>query len=318
MRSFSYCFPMQKNIYLVYLLTLLAVSFWGISYVWMKVVFEFYGPVTTMFLRLSLSSVLLYSLLWFMGKREKIDRKDYGSFIWLSIFSPFFYFIGESFGLQLVSPTIAAVIIATIPVFTPFLGYIAFGEKLTRINILGFFISFTGVMIMVLDFEFRFSASPRGVLLLFFAVVSALINILFLKKLAMKYSSATIIKTQNLLGALFFLPLFLIIDFQDFKTIRPSSEAIWALIKLAIFASTLAFMFYTIAVRNIGVARTSIFANLIPVCTAVFSFFLLGEKIDFSKILGIIIVISGLMLSQFARLKKKSKGTDTLPNPPAS
>jgi len=307
---------MQKNIYLVYLLTLLAVSFWGISYVWMKVVFEFYGPITTMFLRLTISSIFLFPLLGLLGKKEKIQKQDYLSFVWLSLFSPFFYFIGESFGLSLVTPTIAAVIIATIPVFTPFLGYIAFGEKLTRINILGFFISFTGVMIMVLDFEFKFSASPPGVLLLFFAVISALINILFLKKLAMKYSSVTIIKTQNLLGALFFLPLFLIFDFQEFVYIRPSAEAIWALLKLAVFASTLAFMFYTIAVRNIGVARTSIFANLIPVCTAIFSFFLLGEKIDASKIIGITIVISGLMLTQISRLRKNKNTTDHIP--PAS
>lgn len=304
---------MQKNVYLVYFLTMLAVSFWGISYVWMKVVFEYYGPITTMFLRLTLSSIFLFSMLGLLGKSEKIQKNDYLSFVWLSLFSPFFYFIGESFGLHLVSPTIAAVIIATIPVFTPFLGYVAFGEKLTKLNILGFFISFIGVLIMVLDFEFRFSASPRGVLLLFFAVISALINILFLKKLAMKYSSATIIKTQNLLGAIFFLPLFLIFDYRDFIVTRPSADAIWALLKLAIFASTLAFMFYTIAVRNIGVARTSIFANLIPVCTAIFSFFLLGEKIDASKILGIIIVISGLMLTQMARLRKKKK---TIINPP--
>lgn len=298
---------MQRNIYLVYLLTILAISFWGISYVWMKVVFEYYSPSATMFFRLVLSSVLLYSLLGLFGKKEKIRREDYVSFFWLSLFSPFFYFIGESFGLQLVSPTIAAVIIATIPVFTPFLGYIAFGEKLSGINILGFFISFTGVLIMVLDFEFKFSASPRGVLLLFFAVFSALVNIIFLKKLAMKYSSATIIKTQNLLGAIFFLPVFLIFDFQDFIITRPSTEAIWALIKLAVFASSLAFIFFTISVRNIGIARTSIFANLIPVFTAVFSFYLLGEKIDLSKIIGIVVVISGLMLTQLTRLKKRQE-----------
>ncbi|MFN2395603.1 MAG: DMT family transporter [Bacteroidales bacterium] len=296
---------MKKNIYLVYLLTLLAISFWGISYVWMKVVFEYYSPSATMFLRLVLSSVFLYLFLGFFWKKEKIQKQDYMSFFWLSLFSPFFYFIGESFGLELVSPTIAAVIIATIPVFTPFLGYIAFGEKLTKLNVIGFFISFSGVMIMVLDFEFRFSASPKGVLLLFLAVASALAHMIFLKKLAFKYSSGTIIKTQNLLGAIFFLPVVLIFDFQDFITTRPSSEAIWALIKLAIFASTLAFIFFTFSVRNIGIARTSIFANLIPVFTAIFSFFLLGENIDLSKIIGILVVISGLMLSQLTKIKKK-------------
>lgn len=301
---------MQKNIYLVYLLTLLAVAFWGISYVWMKVVFEYYEPITTMFLRLSLSSVFLYIFLTLTGKKEKIKKEDYLSFVILSFFSPFCYFIGESFGLKFVSPTIAAVIIATIPVLTPFLAYVAFRERLAFINIIGFIISFFGVTIMVLDFEFRFSASPMGVALLFFAVLSALVNIVFLKKLAMKYSSTTIIKVQNILGAIFFLPLFLIFDFSHFVTVKPTPELVWALLKLAIFASTLAFMFYTIAVRNIGVARTSIFANLIPVCTAIFSYFLIGEKIDLSKILGIIIVISGLMLTQIAKLRKRKELTE--------
>lgn len=301
---------MTRNVYVVYLLTLLAVAFWGISYVWMKVVFIYYGPITTMFLRLSISSALLVFILHLMGKKEKVQKQDYLSFVVLSFFSPFCYFIGESFGLLHVSPTIAAVIIATIPVLTPLLGYLAFSERLTVLNIAGFFISFAGVSIMILDFEFRFSASPVGVLLLFFAVVSALVNIIFLKKLAMKYSSTTIIKVQNMLGALFFLPLFLIFDFREFTMVRPTAELIWALLKLSVFASTLAFMFYTIAVRQIGVARTAVFSNLIPVCTAIFSYFLLRESIDLSKILGIIIVISGLYLSQSKRLKNKATHKD--------
>ena len=295
---------MQKSNYLVYVLTLSAVAFWGLSYVWMKVVFQYYDPITTMFIRLSLASVFMYTLLAIMGKKEKIQKEDYPAFLALSFFSPFCYFIGESFGLKLVSPTIAAVIIATIPVFTPFLGHFAFGEKITKLNIAGFAISFSGVMIMVLDFEFRFSASPAGVMLLFFAVAAALANILFLKRLAMKYSSTTIIKTQNLLGALFFLPLFLIFDYQKFIQVQPTGELVWALLKLSVFASTLAFMFYTISVRKIGVARTSIFSNLIPVCTAVFAFFLLGEKIDASKIVGMVVVISGLLLTQSLKLSK--------------
>ena len=296
---------MQRNVFLVYILTLMAIAFWGISYVWMKVVFQYYEPITTMFLRLCLSSVFLFILLKIMGKNEKVKREDYLSFVVLSFFSPFCYFLGESFGLKFVSPTVAAVIIATIPVFTPMLGYFAFHERLTWLNILGFIISFTGVVIMVLDFEFRFSASPKGVLLLFFAVFSALVNIIFLKKLALKYSSTTIIKVQNFLGALFFMPLFFIFDFSYFITVKPTSEVIWALIKLAVFASTLAFIFFTISVRRIGIARTSIFANLIPVFTAIFSYFLLRESIDLSKIMGIIIVISGLLLSQSARWRRK-------------
>jgi drug/metabolite transporter (DMT)-like permease len=303
---------MQKNLLVVYSLAILAVAFWGFSYVWMKVVYDYYNPITTMFIRLSISSVLLYFMLSVFGKNETIKKEDYKAFAILSFFSPFCYFLAESFGLQLVTPTIAAVIIATIPVFSPLLGYIAFREKLSILNVSGFFISFIGVVVMILDFEFRFSASPRGITLLLFAVLSALINIIFLKKLTLKYSSGTIIKTQNMLGALFFLPLFLIFDFQSFVSVTPTKELIWALLKLSVFASSLAFMFYTISVREIGVAKASVFSNLIPVFTAIFSYLILRETIDLSKILGITIVISGLMLSQSARWMKKKPSEKSL------
>lgn len=293
---------------LVYVAALLAVSFWAFSYVWMKVVYQYYNPLTTMFIRLTLSSLLLYTLLKLMGKQEKIKREDYLSFFILSFFSPFCYFLGESFGLLWVTPTVAAVVIATIPVLSPLLGFLAFRERLSMLNISGFIVSFAGVIIMVLDKDLRFNASPGGLLLLMFAVVSALVNIVYLKRLSRHYSSGTIIKTQNIIGALLFMPLFLIFDFKTFITVKPTGELIWALVMLAVFASTLAFMFYTISVREIGVARAAIFTNLIPVFTAIFSFFFWGELIDMNKIAGIIIVISGLLLSQWAGLMRKMKG----------
>jgi drug/metabolite transporter (DMT)-like permease len=298
--------PAKKT--LVYIAALLAVSFWAFSYVWMKVVYQYYNPITTMFIRLSISSLLLVVLLSLLGKNEKIRREDYRSFFILSFFSPFCYFLGESFGLLLVTPTIAAVIIATIPVLSPLLGFMAFRERLSLLNISGFIVSFFGVIIMVLDNELRFSASPTGLLLLLFAVAAALVNIVYLKRLSRHYSSGTIIKTQNMIGALLFLPLFLIFDYRSFIAVKPTGELIWALVMLSVFASTLAFMFYTISVREIGVARAAIFTNLIPVFTAIFSYFFWGEYIDLNKIAGIIIVITGLLLIQWEGLMRKLRG----------
>lgn len=291
--------------YLVYLQIILAATFWGISYVWMKVVLEYYSPITTMFLRLSISSALIFVI--FRKSRQKINRQDYPSFFILSFLSPFCYFLGESFGLLHVSATVAAVIIATIPVFTPLLGLIAFKERLSLINIVGFAVSFAGVLIMVLDADMKLTASPLGLGLLFFAVLSALVNIIFLKRLTAKYSSFTIISVQNLVGALLFMPLFFVFDFGQFLITKPSAQALGSLLALAVFASTLAFMFYTTGVRILGIARTSIFTNLIPVITAITSFIFLKEAIDQSKFLGIMMVLSGLFLTQLTRLGIKIK-----------
>ncbi len=302
---------MIKSRVRIYLMTVGAVVFWGISYVWMKNVYEYYEPITTMFLRLSLSSVMLYFILKIMRWNEKIAREDYRDFIILSFFSPFLFFIGESFGLKYVTATLASVIVATIPVFTPWLGLIIFRERFSIINFLGFFISFAGVCIMVLDADFRLTASPLGIGFLLLAVISALINIVILKKMTVKYSSLTIIKVQNILGAIMFLPLFLIFDLKDFMLIRPSTGVYISLFNLAFFASTLAFIFFTSAVRTLGIGKTSVFANMIPVVTAVTAFIILKEHIDLSKIIGIVIVIAGLLLTQKKRRrdveKKKEK-----------
>jgi len=277
----------------------LAVAFWGFSYVWMKIVMEFYPPVSTMLMRLAISSAIIFVI--FRKRIGKVERTDFKSFIFLSFFSPFLYFIGESFGVFHVSPVVAAVIVATIPVFTPLLGYFGFKEKLTAVNFLGFAVSFSGVVVMVLDVNMQFTASPKGVAFLFLAVFSALASMVFLKKLTAKYSSTTIIATQNLLGALFFLPLFLVMDFSDFVHIRPSAGAIASLFSLAFFASTLAFIFFTSGIRALGVARASIYSNLIPVFTAVVSLLVLNEVIDTQKLLGMGLVLTGLFMTQLGK-----------------
>lgn len=295
---------MKKNTTLIYFLAILAVMFWGISYVWTTVVYNYYQPLTTMFIRLGFSSVILFVALKIMRKNEKVLSKDYRKFVLLGLFSPFLYFLGESFGLKLVTPTIAAVIIGTIPVFTPIAGALFLKERLSVFNIVGFMISFVGIILMVLEKDLSFSASPLGIALLFFAVLAALVNSVLLKKMTQNYSSLTILTYQNIVGALFFLPLFLIFEFKDFMQVKPTTELIVSLAQLTVFASSMAFLFFTTSVRHLGISRTAVFTNLIPIFTAFFSFLILGEEINAAKMAGIAIVIAGVFMAQAGKLGK--------------
>lgn len=286
-------------------MALMAMLFWGVSYVWTKIVFEYYQPVTIMLIRLSISAALMYLVVAWRKGLPRIEKKDFRSFLLLAFFSPFCYFLGENYGLLHVSPTIAAVIIATIPLFAPLVGFLAFREKLSAVNIVGFLISFSGIWVMVLDHEMRFSASPWGVFFLFMAVAAALINMVYLKKLASRYSPFTIIFFQNSLGALMFLPVFLLLELNSFIRTSPSLPALGSLLALAVFGSTLAFIFYTASVRTLGVARTSIFGNLVPIFTALTSLILLKEAIDGGKIAGMTLVILGLLMTQLSSARKR-------------
>lgn len=279
--------------------------FWGMSFVWTKIVLAFYDPITTILLRLIISSVILWVVLKFTGKLQVISKKHYKLFFLSALFEPLLYFLGENFGLREVSSTVASVIIATIPVITPVFATFLLKEKITKFNIIGIFISFFGVLVMVIDKNLNFTASPKGIALLFLAVFSTIGYAVTIKKLSASYQSATIITYQNIIGVFYFLPLFFIFDFDTFFQIRPSFNAIASLIQLAVFASSLAFICYIHVVSKIGVSRANIFTNLIPIITAVFSYFLLDEKFYFAKVLGMIIVIAGVFLSQIDKIITK-------------
>ncbi|MCK4678108.1 MAG: DMT family transporter [Bacteroidales bacterium] len=288
----------------IYIIILFSMLFWGMSFVWTKIVLNYYEPITTIFLRLVLSTIILFSGLMLFKRVEKIRKEDYKLFLVSAFFNPFLYFLGENFGVKYSTATISAVIIATIPLFVPMVAYFALSERLKKINLIGIIISFTGITVMMVNKDLTLNASPFGVACLFLAVGSAVIYSIMLKILAGKYSAFTIVAVQNLIGVILFLPIFLVFDYQSFILVKPNVELISSLILLSFFASSLAFVFFTIGTREIGVSKTAVFSNIIPIFTAVFSYFILSEYFNLNKIVGMIIVLFGVFFTQIGRLKK--------------
>jgi drug/metabolite transporter (DMT)-like permease len=287
--------------YTIYLVALLSMLFWGLSFVWSTIVFRYYSPIATIFLRLALSVSFLFIFLKSSGTLQRIRKQDLSLLMLSALFNPFFYFLGENFGLKYSTPAIAAVIIATIPIFTPLAAWYSLKERLPLINIIGIFISFTGIAVMLINPDFTLSAPLKGVSLLMFAVASAVVYSIFLKKLTEKYSPVNIIAYQNLIGVILFLPLFLVFDLGNVLATPLTAELVTSLLLLAIFASSLAFIFFTMTVRSIGVSRANVFSNLIPVFTAVFSYIFISEIFTYNKIAGMLIVIFGVGITQIRK-----------------
>lgn len=284
--------------YRIYIIAIISMIFWGMSFIWTSIVFKYYHPITTIFLRLVLSSVILWLYVLVSGKTVVVSKKDIPLLLLSSLFNPFLYFLGENFGLSLSTPTISAVIIATIPVFTPLVAFFTLRERLPAINLAGIMVSFFGIGIMLLNPDLTFSSSPLGALYLFGAVTSAVIYSIFLKKLTAKYPALTIIAIQNAIGAVYFLPLFMVFDFSHFMTVRPNKELVSALLQLSVFASSIAYIFFAMTVAKIGVSRANVFSNLIPVFTAIFSVIFISEIFTPAKIAGMLVVIAGVAVTQ--------------------
>lgn len=284
-----------------------AMIFWAFSFIWYKQVYLFYEPITVVFLRLVISFLFLFGILYISGGIERVKRKDYKYFFLLSFFEPFLYFLGESFGVRLVSSTIAAVIVSIIPIFSGLVAVYVFKEKFPLINLLGVLVAISGVGLVIFNPGFKLDASPLGMALMMLAVFSAVMYSILIRKLTSNYSVLSIVAYENMIGAFMFAPLFFIFDFKGFLITGLPAEAITPLLKLAIFASSFAFVFFTYGIKHLGMAKANIFSYAIPVFTAVFAWYILGDEITPRKVLGILIVFSGLLLSQLKRSPLKTK-----------
>jgi drug/metabolite transporter (DMT)-like permease len=284
-----------------------AAFFWSFSFIWFKVAFLGYNPVTVVIFRLTIAALLITIIAVFLKRLQKPTKKDFWLFVLMAFFEPFIYFLGESYGLKYVSSTVAAVIVATIPLISPVFAWYFFKERLKWMNVAGLAFSFFGVALVVLNGSFQFDASPLGVGLEFIAVFAAIAYSIVLKNLVSRYNTLSIIAYQNIIGIVFFLPVWLVVDFSDFITRPFHPEAFRAIVLLAVFSSTLAFVFFTKSIRQIGVNRSNSFINLIPVFVAILSFFILKEELGGQKIIGIVVVVAGLFLAQIKRKRKEVK-----------
>lgn len=288
---------------LVHILALISMFFWGISYIWSKIVFEVYSPLTTLFLRLLISTAFLFLFIYLTGKVERIQKTDWRIMLLSALLNPFLYFIGENYGLSLVSASVSAIVVATIPVFVPFAAYYFFREKIRPVNVAGLIISFAGLFLIVLSGNFELKANPKGLAFLSLAVASAVFYSITLKSLTKKYKPLTIITWQNLIGAIYLIPFFIYFDGSVFLHTVPKTKTVIDLILLGVFASSVAFVLFAYIIKHLGVIKSSLYTNIIPVFTAIFSFYFLDEHFSLRKIIGILVVITGVILSEITKIR---------------
>jgi len=277
---------------------------WGSSFVWGKIALNFYGTNTIVFLRLLVSTIVLLPILIFLKKLRIPKLKDLPLFLLLAFFEPFLYFLGETNGLRYLSPSISAVFIAVIPLFTPFIAWYFLKEKISMITLSGIIISILGICVLVLGKNLNLEVSPKGILLTMIAILAANGYSVMIKKIPDAYSIFTIILWQNILGLIFFLPLFLLTGAKDIFETGLLREPLIAIINLGIFASTLAFLFYMYGLKFMSISKVNVFTNTIPIFTIFISWLFYDEALTAKKLIAVLIVVAGVIISQ---LKLKSE-----------
>jgi len=286
----------------IYAQIILANLFWGFSFVWTDIALKAgIGPITLVTTRMIIATVLLGVWAKYMGNLQKIQLKHLKFFLGIALCEPFLYFLCETYGQTMVSPTVTSVIVATIPLFTPIVGFLILKEKINLSTIIGIVISMIGVLAVVFSGNNDISGQLLGALLVFGAVITALGYAVFVKYLIHRYNATTLVFYQNFIGLIYFIPCFFVVDFLHLGNMRFTFRAVASIVQLSVFASVIAFIFYSNSVRALGVSKAGVFCYIIPVLTALFAFFMVGERLSIFQWFGMVIVILGLFVSQMVR-----------------
>lgn len=295
---------MKNTNYIVHIAGVIAMIIWGLSFIWSTQVYQNLNPTATIFLRLVIATIFFTAILFIFGLNEKVERKHIGLFALAAMFEPFLYFIFEGYGLRSTSPIIGSGIIAMIPLVTPVAAAVFLKERLTPMNIVGFIISFAGVMVIIVNKDLEFAASTKGVVFLFCAVLVAVGYSISLVKLTKLYKPLTITWIQNIIGMIYFIPLTIVMEKFEPSNFANIGDYIVPLACLGVFCSAIAYSLWAFAFSRLGASKANIYSNLIPVFTGIFSFILGIEAFSINKITGIVLVVVGLIFVQLKRRRQ--------------
>lgn len=293
----------------VYLLSVLAIVLWGMSYIWSDRLIALGVPISYFVpLRIFVAGIILLLFNILTKNFRLIARKDIWKFLLLALFEPLIYFFCETYGIKETgSPTISAMIIASVPIFSVGAGALFFKERISILNSFGIAVTLAGICLVLLK-QGGDEGVPQnfilGVVLLMIAVFSEVGHASLTKLLADGYKPQVIVMYQFLIGTVYFLPFFLTRGIENFDARLVSWEVLEPILCLAVLCSSLAFSLWAMVIKKLGVGKSSVFLAMMCVATALVAEVIGREHLSLFQWLGVFIAVLGIVLSQYCCTKK--------------
>ena len=285
---------------------LMTILIWGTTFVSTKVLLRDFTPVTVLFTRF----VIGYAFLWCLKPRflPFSGWKKEFLFAGAGLTGVTLYFLLENIALTYTFASNVGIIVAVVPFFTALLAHFLLkGEGFSRRFFLGFAAAFTGIFLIMANGAFVLELNPAGdILALGAAFVWAAYSIL-MKKIGVNTSNM-IICTRRIFfyGIALMIPaLWLLPANMDWHLMVKPVNA-FNLLYLGLFASALCFLTWNRVVEILGAVKSSIYIYMVPVVAVVASAIILGERLTWISLTGILLTLCGVTISEYRKKTRKS------------
>ncbi len=272
---------------------------WGIPYLFIKVaVDDGVPPAFLAWVRVIGAAALLLAIAWHAGTLASVR----GHWRWLAVFAiaeitiPFPLIAA---GEQHVASSVAAIVIATAPLFVAVLA-LRFDatERVTGRRLVGLLIGLVGVVALVgIDVAGR-GDELLGALAVLVAAFCYAVGPMVLKRHLAELDQRASMGVSLALAAVFLTPAVAL----DPPSAPIPAEAIAALIVLGVLCTAAAFVLYAMLIAEVGAGRALVITYVNPVVAVALGVTILGERPGAGAIAGLLLILAGSWLSTDGRL----------------
>lgn len=280
---------------------LFSVIFWGTTFISTKVLLEDFTPFEILMIRFAIG----YLILWILkpGKFKDItnhQKKHEFLFAGAAITGVIIYFLLENSALTYTSVSNVGVIVSTAPFFTALIAhFILKNERFRPSFFIGFLFAIAGIIMISYNASTTLSLNPLGdIMALGAAFIWGIYSVLTKKISDLGYNM--ILATRKIFFYSLLSMVLLAAFFQPSIPIHLLIKPVYLanFLFLGIGASALCYVTWNWATKILGAVKTSIYIYIIPVIAIISSSLILNESMTGLSIIGTLLTIAGLFLSE--------------------
>ncbi|HJW93934.1 MAG TPA: EamA family transporter [Thermoanaerobaculia bacterium] len=277
---------------------LIAVIFWGMSFVATKAALREVSPVTVITVRFAIGAVLLLFIV-----RKFPPRDAWPPLALMGFVGIFFHQMLQSYALTMTTAVHTGWLIGISPIWSAILAAIVLRERFSALKIIGLLGGFAGALLVITrgDFSSNILALPstRGDLLILVSTINWAVYSTMGHKTIRRIGPELATVGAMVFGGTMLVPFF--IAKQGWRELPHVTPAGWtAILFLGIGCSGLGYLFWYGALEKVEVSRVASLLYLEPLITFATAIVLLHEPVSLAAVAGGVLVLASVLATQWA------------------
>ncbi|PJI10067.1 MULTISPECIES: DMT family transporter [Clostridium] len=288
---------------IAYLFLIITTSAWGSLYVAGKFVLKSIPPITILFFRYLIASIVLFIVL---KSREKvtIKKSDYKYIFFIGFMGYFISVSSQMIGIKFANASIASLINSMNPVAIIVFAVPLLKEKITLNKVIAVIASVVGAYIIIGGV-----GGGGAILGIVFSVVSVIIwslTSIFVRKITQRYDAITVTTYAIIVAMICSFPAS-IIEIANTSHVTFTTSNIICLIYMGVVCTALPNLLWNKSLSMIEAGKCSLFYPVQPMVSVALGAVFLGEVINKRFIIGAVLIVMGILFSIFGNSKSNVK-----------